>query len=154
MAEVPEFELVMRELQGIQPLIQLEDDIWEHGGKCGEACACLLTAERKAFVHCLIPPPISSTLIPKSGSTAVMEWQGVFHFDDCGYLGVGRPGINTICCYEAGRIRSIVIISIRTMEVGLLIHSDWIRPVTRGAWRAVQSGTRRRTGPNGRSGRG
>ena len=57
MAEVPEFELVMRELQGIQPHIQLEDDIWGHGGKCGEACACLLTDRTEAFVHCLIPPP-------------------------------------------------------------------------------------------------
>ena len=57
MAEVPEFELVMRELQGIQPHIQLEDDIWGHDGKCGEACACLLTDRTEAFVHCLIPPP-------------------------------------------------------------------------------------------------
>ena len=57
MAEVPEFELVMRELQGIQLHIQLEDDIWGHDGKCGEACACLLTDRTEAFVHCLIPPP-------------------------------------------------------------------------------------------------
>ena len=69
MAEVPEFELVMRELQGIQPHIQLADDIWGHDGKCGEACACLLTDRTEAFVHCLIPPLVSPTLIPNSDST-------------------------------------------------------------------------------------
>ena len=38
MAEVPEFELTMMGLQGMQPHVQLMDDTWGHDGKCVEAC--------------------------------------------------------------------------------------------------------------------
>ena len=65
MAEVPEFELVMRELQGTQPLIQLADDTWGHDGTCGEACACLLSDRTEAFI---CPLPDSSPCFPKSDS--------------------------------------------------------------------------------------
>ena len=42
MADVPEFALVMMELRGMQPHIQLLDDTWGHDGKCVKACDCLL----------------------------------------------------------------------------------------------------------------
>ena len=155
MAEVPEFELVMRELQGIQPLIQLEDDIWGHGGKCGEACACLLTDRTEAFVHCLIPPPISSTLIPKSGSTASDGMAGGFSFrDDCGYLGVGRPGSIPFVSMRPGAYGRLLLLVYVRWKSGLLIHSDWIRPVTRGAWRGVQSDKEEEPDPTAGPGEG
>ena len=57
MADVPGFALVMMELRGMQPHIQLMDDTWGHDGKCVKACDCLLPDRAEAFVHCLIPPP-------------------------------------------------------------------------------------------------
>ena len=141
MAEVPEFELVMRELQGIQPHIQLADDIWGHDGKCGEACACLLTDRTEAFVHCLIPPLVSSTLIPNSGSIdGDMVAAGFTFRDDCGYLGVGRPGSIPFVSMRPGAYGRLLLAVYIRWKLGLLIHSDWLRPVTRGAWRGVLSG--------------
>ena len=157
MAEVPEFELVMRELQGIQPHIQLEDDIWGHDGKCGEACACLLTDRTEAFVHCLIPPPppVSPTLIPNSGSTASDGMAGGFSFrDDCGYLGVGRPGSIPFVSMRPGAYGRLLLMVYVRWKSGLLIHSDWIRPVTRGAWRGVQSGQEEEPDPTAGPGEG
>ena len=51
--------------------------------------------------------------------------------NDCGYLGVGRPG-SIPGAY--GRLLLAVYVQWKT---GMLISSDWLRPVTRGAWRAV-----------------
>ena len=156
MAEVPEFELVMRELQGIQPHIQLEDDIWGHGGKCGEACACLLTDRTEAFVHCLIPPPppVSPTLIPNSGSTASDGMAGGFSFrDDCGYLGVGRPGSIPFVSMRPGAYGRVVIIGIRTMEVGFTHTLGLDQTGYSGSVEGRSVWPGRRTGPNGRSGR-
>ena len=155
MAEVPEFELVMRELQGIQPHIQLEDDIWGHDGKCGEACACLLTDRTEAFVHCLIPSPVSPTLMPNSGSTASDGMAGGFSFrDDCGYLGVGRPGSIQFVSMRPGAYGRLLLLAYVRWKSGLLIHSDWIRPVTRGAWRGVQSGQEDEPDPTAGPGEG
>ena len=155
MAEVPEFDLVMRELQGIQPYIQLEDDIWGHGGKCGEACACLLTDRTEAFVHCLIPPPVSPTLIPNPGSTASDGMIGGFSFrDDCGYLGVGRPGSIPFVSMRPGAYGRLLLLVYVRWKSGLLIHSDWIRPVARGAWRGVQSGQEEEPDPTAGPGEG
>ena len=157
MAEVPEFELVMRELQGIQPHIQLEDDIWGHDGKCGEACACLLTDRTEAFVHCLIPPPppVSPTLIPNSGSTASDGMAGGFSFrGDCGYLGVGRLGSIPFVSMRPGAYGRLLLMVYVRWKSGLLIHSDWIRPVTRGAWRGVQSGQEEEPDPTAGPGEG
>ena len=149
MAEVPEFELGMRKLQGIQPHIQLADDIWGHDGVCGEACACLLTDRTEAFVHCLIPPLVSPTLIPHSDSIDGDRMVGGFSFrDDCGYL-----GINTICFYEAGRIWSVVINGIPTMEVGFAHTLGLAQTGYSGSVEGCPVWPGRRTGPNGRSGR-
>ena len=141
MAEVPEFELGMRKLQGIQPHIQLADDIWGHDGVCGEACACLITDRTEAFVHCLIPPLASPTLIPHSDSIDGDRMVGGFSFrEDCGYLGVGRPGSIPFVSMRPGAYGRLLLTVYVRWKSGLLIHSDWLRPVTRGAWRGVLSG--------------
>ena len=83
MADVPGFALVMMELRGMQPHIQLMDDTWGHDGKCVEACECLLSDRTEAFVHCLIPPLLPSGPIPDPGSIdSTMEPAGFTFRDD------------------------------------------------------------------------
>ena len=138
MADVPGFALVMMELRGMQPHIQLMDDTWGHDGKCVEACECLLSDRTEAFVHCLIPPLLPSGPIPDPGSIdSTMESAGFTFRDDCGYLGVGRPGSIPFVSGRPGAYgRLLLAVYVRWMS-GLLISSDWLRPVTRGAWRGV-----------------
>ena len=155
MAEVPEFELVMRELQGTQPHIQLADDIWGHDGKCGEACACQLSDRTEAFVHCLIPPFVSPNLISNPGSiNSDMVAAGFTFRDDCGYPRRRPPGINTICFHEAGaRVWSVIISSIRAMEVGIAHTLGLAQTGYSGSVEGCPIWPGRRTGPNARSGR-
>ena len=141
MAEVPEFELKMRGLRGMQPRVQLMDDTWGHDGKCVEACDCLLSDRTEAFVHCLIPPLISPGPIsgPASINSDIVSAGFTFR-DDCGYLGVGRAGSIPFVSERPGAYDRLLLAVFVRWKSGLLISSDWLRPVTRGAWRGVLSG--------------
>ena len=92
----------------------------------------------EAFVHCLIPPLLPSGPIPDPGSIdSTMESAGFTFRDDCGYLGVGRPGSIPFVSGRPGAYGCLLLaVYVRWMS-GLLISSDWLRPVTRGAWRGV-----------------
>ena len=59
--------------------------------------------------------------------------------DDCGYLGVGRPGSIPFVSMRPGAYGRLLLAVYVRWKSGLLIHSDWLRPVTRGAWRGVLS---------------
>ena len=84
-----------------------------------EACECLLSDRTEAFVHCLIPPLLPSGPIPDPGSIdSTMESAGFTFRDDCGYLGVGRPGSIPFCFREARRLWPFVVSSICAMDVG------------------------------------
>ena len=59
--------------------------------------------------------------------------------DDCGYLGVGRAGSIPFVSERPGAYGRLLLAVYVRWKSGLLISSDWLRPVTRGAWRAVLS---------------
>ena len=141
MAEVPEFALKMMELRGKQPHMQLVNDPWGHDGKCVEACDCLESDRTGAFVHCLIPPLDHTGLIPGDNSDDSDIVSAGFAFrDDCGYLGVGRAGSIPFVSERPGAYGRLLLAVYVRWKSGLLISSDWLRPVTRGAWRGVLSG--------------
>ena len=56
---------------------------------------------------------------------------------DCGYLGVGRGGSIPFVSEKPGAYGRLLLAVYVRWRTGLLISSDWLRPVTRGAWRAV-----------------
>ena len=138
MAEVPEFALRMMELRGKQPHMQLVNDPWGHDGKCVEACDCLVSDRTGAFVHCLIPPLDHTGLIPGDNSDDSDIVSAGFTFrDDCGYLGVGRAGSIPFVSERPGAYGRLLLAVYVRWKSGLLISSDWLRPVTRGAWRVL-----------------
>ena len=93
--------------------------------------------------------------MPNSGSTASDGMAGGFSFrDDCGYLGVGRPGSIPFVSMRPGTYGRLLLLVYVRWKSGLLIHSDWIRPVTRGAWRGVQSGQEEEPDPTAGPGEG
>ena len=57
--------------------------------------------------------------------------------NDCGYLGVGRAGSIPFVSEKPGTYGRLLLAVYVRWRTGLLISSDWLRPVTRGAWRAV-----------------
>ena len=138
MDEVPEFALKMSELRGEQPNVQLIDSPWGHVENCAATCDCLGSDRTGAYVHCLIPRTGLSVSTPRDDVDVSEDERVGFIFNDaCGYLGVGRAGsvpYGRLLLAVYGRLLLAVYVRWRT---GLLISSDWLRPVTRGAWRAV-----------------
>ena len=141
MEEVPDFELAMRELRGRQPLVQLTDDTWGHDGKCVRQCQCLSSDRTEAFVHCLLPPLISPGpgSDTASGNSDIVSTGFTFR-DDCGYLGIGRAGSIPFVSDRLGAYGRLLLAVFVRWKSGLLVSSDWFRPVIRGAWRGVLSG--------------
>ena len=93
MEEVPAFALRMRELQGESPNIQLKDNPWGHVEHCDANCTCLESDRTGAYVHCLLPLPGTLDSTPPNDNEVNVEVENGFTFnDDCGYLGIGRPG--------------------------------------------------------------
>ena len=93
MEEVPAFALRMRELQGESPNVQLTDNPWGHVEHCVAKCTCQQSDRTGAYVHCLLPRPGKSDSTTLNDAEVSVEIENGFAFNnDCGYLGVGRPG--------------------------------------------------------------
>ena len=140
MEEVPAFALRMQELRGGQPRIQLLDNPWGHGEDCVAKCDCLDSDRTGAYVHCLIPKIAQTGLTHMDNIDVSEEIATGFTFNnDCGYLGVGRAGSIPFVSEKPGAYGRLLLAVYVRWKTGLLISSDWLRPVTQGAWRAVLS---------------
>ena len=138
MGEVPAFALRMRALQGKSPDVQLKDDPWGHVEHCDANCACLESDRTGAYIHNLLPIPETFDLtFPKDDKISGEVENGFMFNNDCGYLGVGRPASMPFVSQKPGAHSRLLLAVYVRWKTGLLISSDWLRPVTRGAWRAV-----------------
>ena len=138
MEEVPAFALRMRELRGEQPKIQLMDNLWGHVEHCVTKCNCLDTDRTGAYVHCLIPKTGKSDSTSLNDAEVSVEIENGFTFNnDCGYLGVGCAGSIPFVSEKPGAYGRLLLAVYVRWKTWLLISSDWLRPVTRGAWMAV-----------------
>ena len=134
MEEVPAFALRMRELRGEQPRVQLMDNPWGHGEDCVAKCDCLDSDRTGAYVHCLIPRTDLTDLTPRDNADVSVDIATGFTFNnDCGYLGVGRAGSIPFVSEKPGAYGRLLLAVYVRWRTGLLISSDWLRPVTRGA---------------------
>ena len=121
MEEVPAFASRMRELRGEQPLMQFVNDPLGHDEKCVGECDCRRTSSS-----------------PGDTTNDSEKMSAGFTFtDDCGYLGIGRAGSIPFVSERPGAYGRLLLAVYVRWKSGLLISSDWLRPVTRGAWRAV-----------------
>ena len=138
MDEVPAFTLRMRELRGEQPRVQLMDNPWGHSEDCVAKCDCQDPDRTGAYVHCLIPRTgLADSTLRDNADVSVDIATGFTFNDDCGYLGVGRAGSIPFVSEKPGAYGRLLLAVYVRWRTGLLISSDWLRPVTRGAWRAV-----------------
>ena len=138
MEEVPAFALRMRELRGEQPRVQLMDNPWGHGEDCVAKCDCLDSDRTGAYVHCLIPRTDLTDLTLRDNADVSVDIETGFTFNnDCGYLGIGRAGSIPFVSERPGAYGRLLLAVYVWWRTGLLLSSDWLRPVTRGAWRAV-----------------
>ena len=79
----------------------------------------------------------SDSTSPNDDEFSVEVENGFTFNNDCGYLGVGHPGSIPFVSEKPGAYGRLLLAVYVRWKTGLLISSDWLRPVTRGAWRAV-----------------
>ena len=128
----------MRELQGESPNIELKDNPWGHVEHCDAKCTCLESDRTGAYVHCLLPLPGTLNSIPANDSEVSVEVENGFTFkDDCGYLGIGRPGSIPFVSEKPGAYGRLLLAVYVRWRTGLLISSDWLKSITRNAWMGV-----------------
>ena len=125
-------------LTGRTTNVQLVDNPWGHVENCVAPCNCLDSDRTDAYVHCLIPRTGLADSTPRDDFDVSEEGGAGFTFNnDCGYLGVGRAGSIPFVSEKPGAYGRLLLAVYVRWKTGLLISSDWQRPVTRGAWRAV-----------------
>ena len=131
MEEVPAFALRMREPRGEQPKVELIDNPWGHVEHCVAKCNCLDSDRTGTYVHCLLPRTGKSDSPSLNDAEVSVEIENGFTFNnDCGYLGVGRAGSIPFVSEKPGAYGRLLLAVYVRWKTGLLISSDWLRPVT------------------------
>ena len=134
--ELPVFAARLRDLNGESSKIELNNDPWGHASQCDTNCTCLSSDKTASYVHGLLPVTGNDMLISKEDDRKIGETEnnGAMN-NDCSYLGVGRPGSVLFVFNQPGAYGRLLLATYVRWKTGLLVSSDWLRPVTRGAWR-------------------
>ena len=131
--ELPSFLAELENLGGVSPNVNLQCEPWGHTNHENVDCECQTSDRTAAYVHDLtingrgfVNPPdagVASTCYTRSNGHLCIEpsWER------------GRPGLVLFVSDAYDRILLTVYVRWRT---GLLVSSDWLRPVTRGGSRA------------------
>ena len=132
--EVPSVLQDIESLNGVSHNVSLSCKPWGHTGK---DCMCLSSDSTGAYVHGLS-----------------LATEGVSPMEEMEDLAAapGGDGVRMILLSGAGRAGSVPFVSQRPgayghlllavyvrWKTGLLVTSDWLRPVTQGGWRAADA---------------
>ena len=131
--EVPTFLQDIAKLQGVSPNVQLCCEPWGHVDHSGVDCGCLSSDSTGTYVHGL-------SLVPREGlpelgledfSTSTGE-DGAW-MSQPSVVGEGRPGSVPFVSHRPGVYGRLLLAVYVWWKTGLLVASDWLRPVTRGS---------------------
>ena len=134
--EVPAFSQFVHELQGESPNVQLYSEPWGHVDHSDDNCGCLSSDWTASYVHGLSLMPRGDVPISGDGDASVHTEESGARMDRAYYLGAGRPGSVLFVSHRSGAYGCLLLVVYMRWKTGLLVFSDWLRPVTRGGWRA------------------
>ena len=125
--ELPSFLGELEELRGISAKVQLNFEPWGHDDHEDVDCECQASDRTAAYVHDLMlnrrgpldspDSEVASNLRPEP------DW------------GKGRPGLVPFVSCRPGAYGRLLLTVYERWRMGLLVPSEWLRPVTRGGWR-------------------
>ena len=123
--EVPAF------LQNID--VQLSCEPWGHVDHSGGGCECLSSDRKGNYVHGLSLRPRESLPIPALEDISLSTGGSGARMSHVSGIGVGRPGSVPFVSHRPGAYGCLLLAVYVRWKMGLLVASDWLRPVTRGA---------------------
>ena len=122
----------MHELQGESPNVQLYREPWGHVDHTDANCGCLSSDRTASYVHGLSLMPRGGVPIAEDGDASVHTEESGVRMDRAYYLGVGRPGSVPFVSHRPGAYGRLLLAVFVRWKTGLLVSSDWLRPVMRG----------------------
>ena len=136
--EVPTFLQEIDKLQGVLPNVQLSCEPWGHVDHSGVDCGCLSSDSTGAYVHSL-------SLISREGSPergledfSTPPGEDGARMSEPSVVCEGRPGSMPFVSRRPGAYGRLLLAVYVRWKTGLLVASDWLRPVARGGgggWR-------------------
>ena len=128
----------MHELHGESPNVQLYSEPWGHVDHSDDNtnCGCLSSDRTASYVHGLSLMPRGDVPILGDGNGSVHTEESGVWMDRAYYLGEGRPGLVPFVLHRLGAYGRLLLAVHVRWKTGLVVSSDWLRPVMWGGWRA------------------
>ena len=127
--EVPAFLQGIDGLRGVSPNVQLYSELWGHNDV---NCACLSSDRTAAYVHDLALMPREFLPVSEVEDASIHTEESGVRMSHAYCMGVGRPGSVPFVCNRPGAYGRLLLAVYVRWKTGLLVASDWLRPVTRG----------------------
>ena len=123
--ELPSFLEELEELGGMSPNVQLNSEPWGHDNNEEVPCECQTSDRTAAYVHDLTVnkqgPADSPDADMASNIWPEPDWKK------------GPPGLVPFVSCRPGAYGRLLLTVYERRLTGLLVSSDWLRPVTRAA---------------------
>ena len=127
--EVLTFQQDIEGLRGVSPNVQLYCEPWGHVDHCYVHCDCLSSDRTAAYVHGLALMPTGLPVSEAEDASVHTEESGAW-MSHAYCMGVERPGSVPFVSHRPGAYGRLLLAHVH-WKTGLLVSSDWLRPVTR-----------------------
>ena len=132
--ELPTFLGQLEELRGMSPNVQLHFELWGHNNHEDVDCECQTSDRTAAYVHDLTVNRRGSVHSPDAGVASTCYTGSNGHLCIEPGWEKGHPGLVPFVSDRPGAYGRILLAVYVRWRTGLLVSSDWLRPVTRGGF--------------------
>ena len=130
--EEPAFLQNIDSLWGVSPDVHLSCEPWGHVNHSGGDCECLSSDRMGAYVHDLALMPQDYLTVPEREDASVHTGGSCVRMSHASDVGVGWPGSVPFISHQPGAYGRLLLTVSISWKTGLLVTSDWLRPVMRG----------------------
>ena len=134
--ELPSFLAELENLNGVSPNVHLHCEPWGHISHEDIDCDCQTSDSTAAYVHDLTVNGRGLVHSPDAGVASTCYTRSNGHLCIEPSWERGRPGLVPFVSDRPGAYGRLLLTVYVRWRTGLLVSSDWLRPVTRGGWRA------------------
>ena len=132
--ELLSFLEALEELRGVSPNVHLDCEPWGHMDHEDEHCCCQSSDRTAAYVHDLTIAVRELVDSPVTGEASSCSTRTNGHLCIDPSWRRGRPGLVPFVSDRPGAYDRLLLTVYVRWRTGLLVPSDWLRPVTRGGW--------------------
>ena len=134
--ELPSFLAELEDLRGVSPNVHLQCEPWGHNNHEDVDCECQTSDRTAAYVHDITVNGRGSVHPPDAGVASTCHTRSNGHLCIEPNCERGQPGLVPFVSDRPGAYGRLLLTVYVRWRTGLLVSSDWLRPVTRGGWRA------------------